>query len=413
MAQVVIDDALKASIEALPAEPGKPETSAAFTQLAKMGFLVSAQDEDDKAIEDWFARMRADDSILRPTVLTTYACNFACTYCVEEGVKQAVFMSDETAMKTTAYIIKKQEEYGSKRIHLNFYGGEPLLNVPAIRVVAKALHDHCTRIGMPFTFTLSTNGSLLTAELVSELKPLGLSGAKITLDGPKETHDRSRPFKNGRPSFDLLISNIRASAELTDFVIEVNFDQGNTGRVGELLDQLTALGLREKIKRILFSPVSATPRDREGLVPAAEIECALLSTETAHGMVELTRMAAEKGFNVQLGVVAHSCELVSKRSSFIIDPRGNLCRCGGLAGRSEFGFGSIGGEKNDPYLGQELWRRCAQCAYVPLCGDGCPFGAYVRYGDPLKLNCGKEALDYLVPESLKLAYLQKSRKPAS
>jgi radical SAM protein with 4Fe4S-binding SPASM domain len=102
--------------------------------------------------------------------------------------------------------------------------------------------------------------------------------------------------------------------------------------------------------------------------------------------------------------------MMTKRTSFIIDPGGRLYRCGGLAGRTEFSFGTIGGSENDPYMGRELWRRCAACAYAPLCGDGCPFGAFVRWGDPLRLNCGKESLEHLVRENLKLSYLRKNRK---
>jgi uncharacterized protein len=190
----------------------------------------------------------------------------------------------------------------------------------------------------------------------------------------------------------------------------VNHDRENVDRIPELLDLLASLGLREKIQSIVFSPISPAPKDREGMVPATELPCAITSLESARQLMDLKRMASEMGFPVALGVVARLCEMVAKRSSFVIDPHGDLYRCGGFAGRKGFGFGAIRGQESDPFLGLELWRRCAHCAYAPLCTDGCLFGAYVRYGDPLRLNCGLDAMAYQVRESLKLAYRAKARK---
>jgi len=411
-AQVVIDDELRSAIDALPAEPGNAQTAATFQQLARMGFIVSSKEEDRSALERSFARIRADDTVLRPTILTTYACNFACTYCVEEGVKQPMVMDEKTSIDAAAYIIRKLDQFGSKRISLTYYGGEPLLNMPAIRTSASILQDAALARGIAFGFMLSTNGALLTPDVVGELKPLGLVGAKITLDGPREAHDHNRPFRNGKGSFDLLLKNIETTADQLDIIVEVNVDARNAPRIPELLDLLAERGLRQKIRQVLFSPISPTPKDREGLRPSAEVPCAIASTDSSRQIMALTSIAVSKGFKVPLGVAAHVCEMVSKRSGFIIDPLGHLSRCGGLAGRTEFGFGNIYGEENDPYLGSDLWRRCADCAYAPICGDGCPFGSYIRFGDPLRFNCAKEATEYLVKESLKLAYVQKSRKPA-
>ena len=72
-----------------------------------------------------------------------------------------------------------------------------------------------------------------------------------------------------------------------------------------------------------------------------------------------------------ISIAPRQCSMVMKRSSFIIDPRGDLYRCAGLAGRREFLAGSINGKECDLFLGTELWRRCARCPRVPICGDGC------------------------------------------
>jgi len=406
-AQVVIDDELKAIIGALPALPQKEESRTAIAQLQRMGFLVASKDDDTAALEKIFKNVWDDHSVIRATVLTTYSCNFGCVYCVEEGVKEPVFMDEKTAVETIAYIEGKLKEYGSKKIDVYFYGGEPLLNMPAIRTVARGLSDFALANDVSFTFGFNTNGSLFTPELIAELKPLGLTWAKITIDGPKETHDRYRPFKNGKGSFDEIIGKLEAACTLMPVDVNINFDQSNVERAPELLDYLAEIGLASKIGKLSFTPITATPKDRGGLRPATEMDRAMMTVETARQVIELSRLALEKGYKVDVGVQARACGMVLRRTSFIIDPHGDLYGCGAFAGRKEFCYGNFHGEEKDRFKGLELWRRCADCAFAPLCGDGCPFGAYLRYGDPLALNCTKESMDYFVRESLKLSYLKK------
>jgi uncharacterized protein len=412
-AEVVVDDELAEAVRGLPQTPRSEKTSAALGQLARMGFLVCSPEEDARALEAFFDRARRDDSVLRPTVLTTYACNFACRYCVEDGLLTALAMDEDMARRAVDYIEEKFVEYRSREISLTFYGGEPLLNMRAVRAVAARLKRYTSERGVPFGFGLCTNGALLSEEVVRELAPLGLTGAKITLDGPREVHDRNRPFRSGAGSFDVLLANIRAAADLTRISIEINFDEPNAAQVPALLDQLAAEGLAVKIERVVFSPISPTPKDRLAARPGSEVPCRILSPESARLFIWLQEQALERGFEVGTGVAAHMCEMLMKRSSFIIDPRGELYRCGGLAGRAEFSAGRIDGTGTDAFLGRELWRRCGDCALVPVCGDGCPFGAYVRYGDPLRLVCEKESMEYVVRERLMQAYRRKKARAAS
>jgi uncharacterized protein len=410
LAQVVIDDELKAAMAALPGEPAQAQTASSLAQLRKMGFLADDAECDTRAAESWFQRMEADTSILAPTVLTTYSCNFGCTYCVEEGVKKPVFMDEKEAQDSSDYIERKFGELGSREIDLYFYGGEPLLNMPAIRTVARRLHDFSAARGIPFSFGFNTNGALFTREAVGELKPLGLSWARITLDGTRETHDRNRPFRNGRGSFEAIVANISSVAGLMNLDVNMNFDDTNVAEGPALLEYLSRAGLADGIRRLSFSPITPTPRDREGMQPATEADCTPSSPVRARQLIQLRRMALEKGYNVEVAVTTRTCAMTMKRSSFIIDPHGDLYRCGGFAGRKEFRHGNIRAEEKDRFLGSEQWRRCIECAYAPLCGDGCPFGAYIRFGDAMALNCAKPVMEELVRESLKLSYMKKKNK---
>ncbi len=52
----------------------------------------------------------------------------------------------------------------------------------------------------------------------------------------------------------------------------------------------------------------------------------------------------------------------------------------------------------------------AAIAWVPICGDGCLFAAYLRYGDPSALFCSRRSVEYGVTESLKLSYRRKKEE---
>ena len=291
-----------------------------------MGFLVDCENDDSMAVESHFKKVWEDTSVLRATVLTTYSCNFECVYCVEEGVKKPVCMDEKMALETVEYIEQKFRAHGSRKIAVYFYGGEPLLNMQAIRTVARSLADFGRANNVPFTFGFNTNGALLTPEVIAELKPLGLIWATITIDGPREVHDRNRPFKNGRGSFDAIIANLKAIDGLAHLDINVNFDQSTVGQVPALLDYLKEADQSSKIGKVVFTPITPTPKDREGLRPATETDCSFMTLETARHLIELRRLAMEKGFNVEVGVQARACEMVLRPGKHHHRPPGRPVR---------------------------------------------------------------------------------------
>ena len=85
-----------------------------------------------------------------------------------------------------------------------------------------------------------TNGLLLTREMVERLNPLGLNGIKITLDGDREAHNQSRPLRGGQGTFDKIIANVRAVADLTQIAVGGNFEMETADSYPALLDFLAA-----------------------------------------------------------------------------------------------------------------------------------------------------------------------------
>ena len=105
-----------------------------------------------------------------------------------------------------------------------------------ITYISKKLKALAEDRGIKFTFSFMTNGTLLTGKAAAELKRLGLREAYITIDGPKDLHDNSRPFKGGGSSFDAITRNLRDVCSVIDVFAGGNFTQSNFRRFPELLD---------------------------------------------------------------------------------------------------------------------------------------------------------------------------------
>jgi len=106
-------------------------------------------------------------------------------------------MSTSVADKALPWAI----EWTQRELGINFYGGEPLLGWPLIRHVVPHWKDEFERAGKSVRFSITTNGSLLKQN-VRDFFDMYQIGMLLSLDGPKELHDESRPMVGGAGSWD-------------------------------------------------------------------------------------------------------------------------------------------------------------------------------------------------------------------
>ena len=154
---------------------------------------------------------------------------------------------------------------------VTFFGGEPLLNLPVMYDMAERTWRATQARGVKQTMSIITNGLLLTPEIVDRLLPYGLRGAKITLDGDKQTHDRMRPLRGGQGTFDRIVANIRSVIGRTRISIGGNFDESSADSFSGLLDYLKAQDFADKLVKVSFKPVvrsePAKPKGMLALTP--------------------------------------------------------------------------------------------------------------------------------------------------
>lgn len=143
------------------------------------------------------------------TLQVTQNCNFRCKYCVYSGSYTTrghtnKDMNFGTAVKAIDFVINRSSSLPD--LDIGFYGGEPLIAFNLIKQVVE--YSKVKAEGKIVRFHMTTNGTLLTEKIMDFLEENKFS-IMISLDGPKEIHDRNRVFAhNGKGSFDIIMKNI-------------------------------------------------------------------------------------------------------------------------------------------------------------------------------------------------------------
>ena len=197
-------------------------------------------------------------------------CNLHCTYCYEpEGAKYGpspVQMDWDTARESVDFLFKKSGQ--SKEINLIFFGGEALLNFKLMRQIVAYAGEKAEAEEKIIDYSLTTNGTLLTDEIIDFFQAHRF-GLTISIDGPKDLHDKRRVFLNKRGeqkgSYDLLRPRLerlleRYTARPVVARVTVTKDAIDVVRTYE---HLAELGFFE----VGFSPVTAEAGTEYGLEP--------------------------------------------------------------------------------------------------------------------------------------------------
>lgn len=148
----------------------------------------------------------------------TEQCNLRCDYCCYSGrhpnhrTHGPKRMTFATAKKAVDQLLRSCQ-IQNEQCGVTFYGGEPLLEFDLIRETVRYTREEARRLGKNAVFSITTNGTLLDdekADFFVENKFLVM----VSMDGPKEAHDRYRVFAGTRRgSFDIVRQNIDRFAE--------------------------------------------------------------------------------------------------------------------------------------------------------------------------------------------------------
>lgn len=133
-------------------------------------------------------------------IATTEQCNLRCTYCCYSGEYEGNHSHNsrtlcEGDIQAIYDFIDKTAK--TKPIRISFYGGEPLVNYPLVQYAIQAGQQ---RWEDDVTFSVSTNGTLLTEERIDWLVNNCVELA-ISIDGTQPFHDAHRVDAKGNGSY--------------------------------------------------------------------------------------------------------------------------------------------------------------------------------------------------------------------
>lgn len=254
-------------------------------------------------------------------------------------------------------------------MRINWFGGEPLLEIERIKAISQELISYCTKREIEYSAFMITNGVLLDQKIISELKNVcKIDRLQITLDGGdcfysyyKGTH---------KDTFVKLIDNIASASQLFKISLRMNTSQENRE---EILGISKTIMSNEQISdSVSVYPAQITdcnvPRchslsDSEFEEFRQKFESILKPLRSTNGSLKLTRRFAY-------------CSSMRKYNC-VIGPDGNLYRCeyelGNLAeviGDVVAGFYCNKADKK--LLEMNFDAKCRECDILPICAGGCP-----------------------------------------
>lgn len=420
-ALIKIKEDLKNLIENFPSPfPSLPPTTLkSLETLHRTGILVRDEEEDRQRLLAHLEQIKHGrmKSRLVLTVLTTYACNLKCTYCFEESSRRTEKMEPATADRLITWLKHKITEEGHGQLFLVFYGGEPLANRPAIDRIAGAMQAWCRARGVRFEFMLQTNGYLLSAEAVDHYKPLGLTQARISIDGVGEKHDRTRPLRGGGGTFDRIMRNIEANIDKIRISLSVGFDKGETAHIEELILFLKQRGVLHKLGNFIFGAIHATlgPAGNTERIVSPQCMCNYENDNLTRAYRKIHALLEENGLPVRDGLSTSICPVTREHGARTIDQHGRIYKCNSMLGHPELSTGNIFDEpknaKHKEFVGLDVWKQCPQdCTYMPMCGGGCRLSSFLINKNFATPTCHKPYLNQMAPDFIKREYQKKMRE---
>lgn len=136
----------------------------------------------------------------------TESCNLSCDYCIYSGkydrerTHNNKKMSFETAKNAMDSFLRSVAD----PLMISFYGGEPLMNFPLIEKIVDYSKSNSSKNKK--IFSIATN--FVNAEKYIDYLIENNFYIQISLDGPKEVHDKYRIDRKGNPTFDIIQKNI-------------------------------------------------------------------------------------------------------------------------------------------------------------------------------------------------------------
>ncbi len=385
--QEIIAQALEKELSLSHSEAG--ELAEEFLALKEAGQLFT-QD----IYEDYIDAFTERETVVKALCLhIAHDCNLACKYCFAgegEYHGRRALMSLEVGRKALDFLV---ENSGNRvNLEVDFFGGEPLMNWQVVKELVAYGRSLEEPHHKKFRFTLTTNGVLLTDEVMDFVNK-EMSNLVLSIDGRKEIHDLMRPHRGGQGSYDEILPKYKKAAESRNqmnYYVRGTYTRNNTDFSEDVI-HLADQGFEQ----ISVEPVVADKKEDYAL--RMEDVPKLLSEYDRLAQEYIRRKRDGKGFqffHFMIDLEGGPC--VAKRLSgcgsgteyLAVTPWGDLYPCHQFVGQEEFLMGNVEDgivrkDIQDKFKACNVYskKECRDCFAKFYCSGGCAANAWHESGD--------------------------------
>lgn len=355
-----------------------------FLRLKNLGMIVESQLDEVALIKHLNKTALYDNRDYEIMINPTLECCFKCWYCFETHPQGHMSIAMINAIKE--HIRYKIINDRISRLHISWFGGEPLLYfdqiVSPISHFAKQLAEENH---VQFSNSITTNGYLINEKMVHDMSIINLHFFQITLDGDRERHDKIRNC-NGAPSYDIIVSNIKQILEKiprAQVMLRINYDDTTlSGNMQSLLDDYPYY-LRNRI-HIDFQRVWQTLQGIKDVGENIKLDT-IMEQAISNGY----RCYSTGGLHPGRFYRCH----IGKNNFACINYDGNVFKCIARPFDESHKVGTMNPTGRISWDMTKLCRyqgyspledECEDCVYLPLCMGPCP-QSYMENG--FKVNC--------------------------
>jgi uncharacterized protein len=375
---------MRPKIEALLSKGGVLKSADRWIEyLLEKRFLVSEGTNELRQVRYVQGKLHHRTDRMELILLSSEECNFRCTYCyeafprgtMEPWVREAVVRWVERRIHTL------------NSVKIDWFGGEPLLGLEAIRDIAPRVQALCREHDVQVLQGITTNAYLLTPDVFTSLVSWGVTDYQITIDGPQKTHDTTRVLKDGGGgTYDVIMENLRKITSLPGdcmISLRINFGPENLAYMDEHLETMKAYFGHDRRFKMRFFPVSKWGGKNDDHLQTCGMSASQLTRELELKALKMGLASEGRLEHIIPGSDFTIC-YAARPFNFIVGADGKMMKC--TLALDKHDYNVVGTLRPDgrpdvkldklvrwvaPYFEED--KKCQKCFFLPVCqGISCP-----------------------------------------